>query len=73
MSFGNVTQTIDLSGSSLALILGLNKDAISNGEDGIGTGNRNGVGKSTIVHALCYALYGKTINNKISMSRVFHY
>lgn len=70
MSFGNVTQTIDLSGSSLALILGLNKDAISNGEDGIGTGNRNGVGKSTIVHALCYALYGKTINNKISMSRV---
>lgn len=70
MSFGNVTQTIDLAGSSLALILGLNKDAISNGEDGIGTGNRNGVGKSTIVHALCYALYGKTINNKISMSRI---
>ena len=70
MSFGNITQTIDLSGCNLALILGLNKDAVSNGEDGIGTGNRNGVGKSTIVHALCYALYGKTINNKISMSRI---
>lgn len=56
LSIGNVTQTIKFSGSGLTLILGENLD--------LGGGSsRNGVGKSTIVNALCYALYGSPLVN----------
>lgn len=56
MSIGNVTQSINFSSSDLVLVLGENLDL--GGND-----NRNGVGKSTIVNALSYALYGSALTN----------
>jgi DNA repair exonuclease SbcCD ATPase subunit len=56
MSIGNVTQSISLSSNELVLVLGENLDL--GGND-----NRNGVGKSTIVNALSYALYGSALTN----------
>lgn len=58
MSIGNTTQAIDFNRSDLTLILGRNIDL--GGEDG---GHRNGVGKTTIVNALSYALYGQALTN----------
>ena len=56
MSIGNVTQSINFSTSDLVLVLGENLDL--GGND-----NRNGVGKSTIVNALSYALYGSALTS----------
>jgi DNA repair exonuclease SbcCD ATPase subunit len=56
MSIGNVTQSIDFSKDDLVLVLGENLDL--GGND-----NRNGVGKSTIVNALSYALFGTALTN----------
>ena len=56
MSIGNVTQSINFSKDDLVLVLGENLDL--GGND-----NRNGVGKSTIVNALSYALYGSALTN----------
>ena len=56
MSIGNVTQSINFSKDDLVLVLGENLDL--GGND-----NRNGVGKSTIVNALSYALYGAALTN----------
>jgi DNA repair exonuclease SbcCD ATPase subunit len=56
MSIGNVTQSINFSSYDLVLVLGENLDL--GGND-----NRNGVGKSTIVNALSYALYGAALTN----------
>ena len=56
MSIGNVTQSINFSDNDLVLVLGENLDL--GGND-----NRNGVGKSTIVNALSYALYGSALTN----------
>lgn len=56
MSIGAVTQSINFSSSDLVLVLGENLDL--GGND-----NRNGVGKSTIVNALSYALFGSALTN----------
>lgn len=56
MSIGNVTQSLNFSSNDLVLVLGENLDL--GGND-----NRNGVGKSTIVNALSYALYGSALTN----------
>jgi len=56
MSIGNVTQSLNFSSNDLVLVLGENLDL--GGND-----NRNGVGKSTIVNALSYALYGGALTN----------
>ncbi len=56
MSIGNVTQSVNFTESDLVLVLGENLDL--GGND-----NRNGVGKSTIVNALSYALYGSALTN----------
>ena len=56
MSIGNVTQSLNFSKDDLVLVLGENLDL--GGND-----NRNGVGKSTIVNALSYALYGSALTN----------
>jgi len=56
MSIGNVTQSLNFSSSDLVLVLGENLDL--GGND-----NRNGVGKSTIVNALSYALYGSALTS----------
>lgn len=56
MSIGNVAQSINFSKDDLVLVLGENLDL--GGND-----NRNGVGKSSIVNALSYALYGSALTN----------
>jgi DNA repair exonuclease SbcCD ATPase subunit len=66
MSFGNVTEEIELTKEQVTLILGENRDK------GINTGERNGVGKSSIAMALHYAITGKSIGNKIKLSNLIN-
>ena len=54
MSVGNSTQAIDFNREDLTLVLGENLDL--GGDD---TGASNGTGKTTIINALSYALYGQ--------------
>jgi len=56
MSVGNATQGIDFDRSDLTLVLGENLDLG-------GDGSRNGTGKTTIINALSYALYGNALSN----------
>ena len=58
MSVGNVTQAVDFNREQLTLVLGENLD--QGGDD---SGSRNGTGKTTIVNALSYALYGQALTN----------
>ena len=58
MSVGNVTQAVDFDKEQLTLVLGENLD--QGGDD---TGSRNGTGKTTIINALSYALYGTALTN----------
>jgi len=58
MSVGNQTQAIDFSKEKLTLVLGENLD--QGGDD---AGSRNGTGKTTIINALSYALYGTALTN----------
>jgi DNA repair exonuclease SbcCD ATPase subunit len=58
MSVGNVTQAVDFDRKDLTLVLGENIDL--GGDD---TGSRNGTGKTTIINALSYALYGTALTN----------
>ena len=58
LSIGNQTQGIDFSKEYLTLVLGENIDL--GGDD---TGSRNGVGKTAILNALSYALYGQALTN----------
>lgn len=62
LSFGNVEQTIKLNENPYTIITGLNKDKSSDD-----SGNRNGCGKTAIYQALHYALYGKSIDNKVTL------
>ena len=58
MSVGNQTQAVSFSKENLTLVLGENLD--QGGDD---SGSRNGTGKTTIVNALSYALYGNALTN----------
>jgi len=58
MSVGNQTQAVQFDKELLTLVLGANLDL--GGDD---TGSRNGTGKTTIVNALSYALYGQALTN----------
>jgi DNA repair exonuclease SbcCD ATPase subunit len=58
MSVGNQTQAVDFGREQLTLVLGENLD--QGGDD---SGSRNGTGKTTIVNALSYALYGQALTN----------
>jgi DNA repair exonuclease SbcCD ATPase subunit len=58
MSVGNQTQAVDFNKEQLTLVLGENLD--QGGDD---SGSRNGTGKTTIINALSYALYGKALTN----------
>ena len=58
LSVGNQTQAVDFDKEHLTLVLGSNLDL--GGDD---TGSRNGTGKTTIVNALSYALYGQALTN----------
>ena len=56
MSVGNATQGINFDRRDLTLVLGENLDLG-------GDGSRNGTGKTTIINALSYALYGNALSN----------
>ena len=56
MSVGAATQAIDFNRNDLTLVLGENLDLG-------GDGSRNGTGKTTIINALSYALYGQALSN----------
>ena len=58
MSVGNTTQAVDFNKQQLTLVLGENLD--QGGDD---SGSRNGTGKTTIINALSYALYGQARTN----------
>ena len=63
MSVGNVTQAIEFN-NDLTLVLGENLDLGANG-------SRNGTGKTTIVNALSYALYGNALT-KIKLGNLIN-
>ena len=56
MSVGNVTQSVRFTDNGLTLVLGNNLDLG-------GDGSRNGTGKTTIINALSYAVYGNALTN----------
>lgn len=56
MSVGNVTQAVRFNDNGLTLVLGNNIDLG-------GDGSRNGTGKTTIINALSYAMYGNALTN----------
>ena len=56
LSVGNVTQAVNFDNKDLTLILGENLDLG-------GDGARNGVGKTTMIQAVSYAMFGSPINN----------
>jgi len=56
MSVGNAAQGINFDRNDLTLVLGENLDLG-------GDGSRNGTGKTTIINALSYALYGNALSN----------
>jgi DNA repair exonuclease SbcCD ATPase subunit len=58
MSVGMQTQAIDFDRGQLTLVLGENLDL--GGDD---AGARNGTGKTTVVNALSYAIYGQALTN----------
>jgi DNA repair exonuclease SbcCD ATPase subunit len=58
MSVGNQTQAVNFAAENLTLVLGENLD--QGGDD---NGSRNGTGKTTIVNALSYALFGNALTN----------
>jgi DNA repair exonuclease SbcCD ATPase subunit len=58
MSVGNTTQAVNFDRKDLTLVLGENMDL--GGDD---SGARNGTGKTTIINALSYALYGNALTN----------
>jgi DNA repair exonuclease SbcCD ATPase subunit len=58
MSVGNQTQAVNFAQENLTLVLGENLD--QGGDD---AGSRNGTGKTTIVNALSFALFGNALTN----------
>jgi DNA repair exonuclease SbcCD ATPase subunit len=56
MSVGAQTQAVNFDNCQLTLVLGHNLDMG-------GDGSRNGTGKTTIINALSYALYGEALTN----------
>lgn len=57
LSIGNQTQAVDFDKEHLTLILGKNLDL--GGDD---SGARNGTGKTTMINALSYGLFGQALN-----------
>lgn len=56
MSVGAVTQSVDLGKNGITLVFGENLDLGSNG-------SRNGVGKTSLLNAISYGLFGLPITN----------
>lgn len=62
LSFGNVPEELDLTSSNYRVIIGKNKDKSDDN-----TEDANGVGKSSVMQAIHFALFGKAIGNKITL------
>ena len=58
MSSGNALQSVNFDRNDLTLVLGENLDL-----GGDAANSRNGVGKTTLLNALSYALYGQALTN----------
>lgn len=56
LSVGNITQVVTFDSHGLTLVLGENNDTGA-------ASSRNGAGKTTIINALSYALYGQALTN----------
>ena len=56
MSCGSVAQAVNLEKNGLTLVLGENLDMGGNG-------SRNGTGKTTLINAISYGLYGQALTN----------
>jgi DNA repair exonuclease SbcCD ATPase subunit len=56
LSVGNVVQSVQLNKAGMTLVLGENQDLGGNG-------SRNGVGKTSLLNAISYALYGKALSS----------
>ena len=61
LAFGNQESIIELDGQGTVTITGENLDQ----------GGSNGAGKTTIINAICYALYNKPFDN-ISLQRLIN-
>lgn len=80
MSFGNVPQVLDLSEFPMTLIQGINRDKtdnepesetdIENTSASLSEKPSNGSGKSSILSALNYVIFGESIANKIKKSNL---
>ena len=67
LSFGNAETVLDLTKDPLTLIKGYNLDKPGESEEA-----RSGTGKSSVLQALHYALFGKSINNEIKLANIIN-
>lgn len=67
LSVGNVTQAIKLNDHDLTLIIGKNLDVA----DGINNA-RNGTGKTTILQAISFVLYGEPVSEKFKLDNLIN-
>lgn len=67
LSFGNSETVLDLTKDPLTLIKGYNLDKPGESEEA-----RSGTGKSSVLQALHYALFGKSINNEIKLANIIN-
>lgn len=58
LSIGNVSQAVKLDKGDLTLVLGENLD-----QGGQSSENRNGAGKTSMLNAISYAIYGQALSN----------
>lgn len=67
MSYGNNDTTISLDDVGLNLIVGRNFDTST-----VNGSCANGVGKTTILHAICYALFDRALSNTMSVDNLIN-
>lgn len=66
LSVGNIEQKVQIEGANLTLVVGENRDVTQDD----GNTSANGVGKSTIIQAIHFALFGKSIEGKIKVNNL---